>query len=164
MGSVYPQRDELHENPWRPDGGAGSPQGLTEGVLFDEWYSSKLPTKPPLPLCGTSPNGGSKGVVRIRLGTSKMVFCVPRLTPPARCAASPFRGGWFEPWGQQAVTEFQAAGGSGCFFTCCRSARFECNYIKIIAFLANVKRKSAQKKPWLTAMQLPAGALGYHWV
>ena len=56
--------------------------------------SSKIPTAPPLPLRGTSPKGGSKRPLRIRLGAFQMVFCVPRLTPPARCAASPFRGGW----------------------------------------------------------------------
>ncbi len=35
-----------------------------------------------------SPRGKPRGRVRIRLGAFRLVFCVPRLTPPARCAAS----------------------------------------------------------------------------
>ena len=35
-----------------------------------------------------SPRGKPRGLVRIRLGAFRLVFCVPRLTPPARCAAS----------------------------------------------------------------------------
>ena len=39
------------------------------------------------------PMGEPRKPLRIRLGAFQMVFCVPRLTPPARCAASPERGG-----------------------------------------------------------------------
>ena len=36
------------------------------------------------------PGGSQGGSVRIRLGAFQMVFCVPRLTPPARCAVLSF--------------------------------------------------------------------------
>ena len=52
--------------------------------------NSKSPTTPPLPLRGTSPKGGSKRPLRIRLGAFQMVFCVPPETPPARCALLSF--------------------------------------------------------------------------
>ena len=37
-----------------------------------------------------SPRGKPRGLVRIRLGAFRLVFCVPRLTPPARCAVLSF--------------------------------------------------------------------------
>ena len=76
----HPQRGAAR--PWLPGGGAGSPQGLTcapagamqasnrrqaalsesqRGCRSLNGNSSKIPTTPPLPLRGTSPNGGSEG-------------------------------------------------------------------------------------------------------
>ena len=55
--------------------------------------SSKLRASPPLPLRGTSPKGGSKGLCEFALVHFKW-YSAYRETPPALCAASPFRGGW----------------------------------------------------------------------
>ena len=53
--------------------------------------NSKLPTTPPLPLCGTSPRGGSKGSVRIRLGFSEW-YSAYRRKPLRRDAPPPLSG------------------------------------------------------------------------
>ena len=36
----HPQRGQ--QGPWLPGGGAGRPNGLTEGVLFVEWHQLKV--------------------------------------------------------------------------------------------------------------------------
>ena len=82
-----------------PDGGAGrldgtsEPARLTEGVWLVEWKQLKNTNATPFAAARHFPQRGQQGSLRIRLGAFRMVFCVPRLTPPARCAASPFRGG-----------------------------------------------------------------------
>ena len=57
--------------------------------------SSKIPTAPPLPLRGTSPKGGSKGLCEFALVHSDWYSAYRK---PLRHAyarpSSPFRGGW----------------------------------------------------------------------
>ena len=58
--------------------------------------SSKIPTAPPLPLCGTSPKGGSKGLCEFALVHSDWYSAYRK---PLRHAyarpSSPFRGGFY---------------------------------------------------------------------
>ena len=121
-----------------PSGGAGrldgtsEPARLTEGVLFDGWQQLKITNCTPFAASRHFPQRGQQGSLRIRLGAFQMVFCVPRLTPPARCAvlsfalsgctpsrtatpAKPFRGGW------QEVNRIRWRG--GCFPGFCRWSR-----------------------------------------
>ena len=51
-----------------PDGGAGSPQGLTEGVWFVEWKQLKATGGTPFAASRHFPQRGPQGSVRIRLG------------------------------------------------------------------------------------------------
>ena len=74
-------------------------------------YRSQPSNVTPFAAARHFPQRGQQGSLRIRLGAFQMVFCIPRLTPPARCAvlsfalssctpsgtatpAKPFRGGW----------------------------------------------------------------------
>ncbi len=82
----HPQRGQ--RGPWLPNGGAGSPNGLTcapagamqasnrrqaalsesqRGCCSMNGDSSKIPTTPPLPLRGTSPKGGSEGCATLKI-------------------------------------------------------------------------------------------------
>ena len=74
-------------------------------------YRSQPSNVTPFAAARHFPQRGQQGSLRIRLGAFQMVFCILRLTPPARCAvlsfalsgctpsgtatpAKPFRGGW----------------------------------------------------------------------
>ena len=76
-------RESLSKAPLK--GELAGPKGLTEGFRGRQLWFYEISGE--FVTC-------SFRIVRIRLGAFRMVFCVPRLTPPARCAASPFRGGW----------------------------------------------------------------------
>ena len=45
--AVLPFQGRLVRDPRLPNGGAVSPQGLTEGVLFDEWQQLKITNDTP---------------------------------------------------------------------------------------------------------------------
>ena len=49
-----------------PDGGAGRPNGLTEGVLFDEWQQLKITNGTPFAAARHFPQRGQQGAVRRR--------------------------------------------------------------------------------------------------
>ena len=79
--------------PWLPDGGAGRPNGLTEGVWFVEWKQFKITDDTPFAAARHFPQRGQRGPLRIRLGALQMVFCVPQTSPPRlRAALLPFQG------------------------------------------------------------------------
>ena len=79
-----------HNPTWLPDGGAGRPNGLTEGVWFVEWKQLKATNGTPFAASRHFPQRGQRGPLRIRLGAFRLVSCVPPETPPALCAVLSF--------------------------------------------------------------------------
>ncbi len=97
---------------WLPNGGAGSPNGLTEGVWFVEWQQLKATNDTPFAaIAALPPAGAAREIVRIRLGFPdwysayrkplrhamhgppqlciKQLYAILRMATPAK----PFRGG-----------------------------------------------------------------------
>ena len=124
--------------PRLPDGGAGrldgssEPARLTEGVWLVEWKQLKDTNDTPFAAARHFPQGGQRGPVQIRLGAFRLVFCVPRLTPPAHeceppqlcmkrlyaalwsaTPAKPFRGGWKVREEKDRRTRRRGCGGEG---------------------------------------------------
>ncbi len=53
---------------WLPNGGAGSPNGLTEGVLFDEWQQLRVTDDTPFAaIAALPPEGAARGRLKISL-------------------------------------------------------------------------------------------------
>ena len=67
-----------HNPTWLPGGGAGRPNGLTEGVWFVEWKQLKATNGTPFAASRHFPQRGQRGPVRIRPSLGKNVTAYRR--------------------------------------------------------------------------------------